>query len=371
MGPILAAKRELTEQDGVEGDDDGDRKPAGDAGVARAGEALHDVAAVDQQKQRDKSEGQCEAEDNLREDQYPERVKAGGDDGDGGDDSDGAAQEDGELDVEEALDDDLAGHDANGGGRQSRAEERDGEDGGGEGSEERAEGVVRLLNGGLEIAGVDEGDGGHEDHGGVDEPCAVHGDEDVDELVVQETAKDGAARQQGGLLANFEVLQRLAGRQSGAGELFETWLHQRGVEIDDVRHDGGAQHGDGGIDAVVEVLRGGAVEGGQQGGDGGELPVGMDEEDLEGVGDANDGDAAHDAALQPAEPGEVECEDGEDQNSGDERGDQQRLLGGEAAGVKQGAEEQVEADSGAEKFGEIGGHCGDFGGDPDRKSTRL
>ena len=232
-------------------------------------------------------------------------------------------------------------------------------------SEERAEGVVRLLNGGLEIAGVDEGDGGHEDHGGVDEPCAVHGDEDVDELVVQEAAEDGAARQLGGLVAHFEVLQRLAGGEGGAGELFEARLHQRGVEIDDVRHDGCAQHGDGGVDAVVEVLRGGAVERGQQGVDGGELPVRMDEEDLECVGDADDGDEAHDAALQPAEPGEVEREDGEDQDGGDERSRKQGFLGGEAAGVEQGAEEQVEADGRAEEFGEIGGDCGDFGGDPE------
>ena len=130
-------------------------------------------------------------------------------------------------------------------------------------------------------------------------------------------------------------------------------------------HDGGAEHGDGGVDAVVEVLRGGAVERGQQGVDGGELPVGVDEEDLEGVGDADDGDEGHDAALQPAEAGEIEREDGEDEDGGDERGDEQRLLGAEAVGVEQRAEEEIEADGGAEEFGEVGGDGGDLGGDPE------
>ena len=118
-----------------------------------------------------------------------------------------AAQEDGELDVEEAFDDDLAGHDSDGGGRQAGAEQRDGEDDRGGASEERAEGVVRLLNGGLQVVGVDEGDGGHEDHGGVDEPGAVHGDEDVDEFVAQEAAEDEAARKRRGLVAGCEVLR--------------------------------------------------------------------------------------------------------------------------------------------------------------------
>ena len=40
----------------------------------------------------------------------------------------------------------------------------------------------------------------------------------------------------------------------------------------------------------------------------------MDEEDFEGVGDANDGDEGHDAALQPAKAGEIEREDGEDKD---------------------------------------------------------
>ena len=171
--------------------------------------------------------------------------------------------------------------------------------------------MVRLLNGGLQVAGVDEGDGGHEDHGGVDEPCAVHGDEDVDEFVAQEAAED---ERRGGAWAGRGLEScRSRGREGGAGEFLEARLHQRGVKIDDVRHDGGAEHGDGGVDAVVEVLRGGAVERGQQGVEGGELPVGMDEEDLKGVGDADDGDEGHDAALQPAEAGEVEREDGEDE----------------------------------------------------------
>jgi hypothetical protein len=91
-------------------------------------------------------------------------------------------------------------------------------------------------------------------------------------------------------------------------------ISQRGVEIDDVRHDRGSEHGHGGVDAVVKVLRGGAVERRQKGVDRGELPVGMDEEDLEGIGDADDGDEGHDASLQPAKAGEIERQDGEDQH---------------------------------------------------------
>ena len=112
---MLRTERELAEQDGVESDNDGNREPAGDARAPCAGEAVHDVLAVGEQEQRYEREGQSEAEDNLREHQDAEWIEAGGDDGNGGNDGDQPAQEDWELDVEETLDDDLAGHDAYGG----------------------------------------------------------------------------------------------------------------------------------------------------------------------------------------------------------------------------------------------------------------
>ncbi len=99
--------------------------------------------------------------------------------------------------------------------------------------------------------------------------------------------------------------------------------------------------------------------------DGGEFPVGVDEEDLECVRDADDGDERHDAALQPAESGEIEGEDGEDEDGGDEGSGEQRFLGAEAVGVEQRAEEKIEAYGGAQEFGEVGGDGGDLGGDPE------
>ena len=111
----LGTEGELAEQNGVEDDDDGDGEPAGDACAARAGEGLHDVCAAGEQQQRDEREGQREAEHDLRENEDAQRIEAGGDDGDGRDDGDEAAQEDGELDIEEAFDDDLTGHDSYGG----------------------------------------------------------------------------------------------------------------------------------------------------------------------------------------------------------------------------------------------------------------
>ncbi len=57
----LLSEGELAEQDGIECDDDSDGEPAGDAGAARAGKAVHDVLAAGEQKQRDEREGQGKA----------------------------------------------------------------------------------------------------------------------------------------------------------------------------------------------------------------------------------------------------------------------------------------------------------------------
>lgn len=75
---------------------------------------MHYIGAVGEDQQRDKREGKREAEHDLREHEDTQRIEAGGDDGDGGNDGDETAQEDGEFDFEEALDDDLSGHDADG-----------------------------------------------------------------------------------------------------------------------------------------------------------------------------------------------------------------------------------------------------------------
>ena len=102
---------------------------------------------------------------------------------------------------------------------------------------------------------MDKGDGGHQDHGGVDEPGAVHRDEDVDEFVMEEAAEDGAARKMGGAVARGEFIECLGGGERRAGEFFEARLHQGRVQIHDVGHYRSAQHGDGGVDAVVKILR--------------------------------------------------------------------------------------------------------------------
>lgn len=106
---------ELAEQDGVQRDDDRRGEPSGDAGSRRGAEGVHYVTPIGKDEQRDEREGQREAEHDLRENEDAQRIEAGGDDGDGRDDGDEAAQEDGELDIEEAFDDDLTGHDSYGG----------------------------------------------------------------------------------------------------------------------------------------------------------------------------------------------------------------------------------------------------------------
>lgn len=191
--------------------------------------------------------------------------------------------------------------------------------------------MIGVLDGGRGEAGAGEGDGGHDDHGGVDEPGAVHGDEDVDEFEAEIAETDAAARGFG-----------------GPGELLQARLDKGGVEIDDVRHDGGAKHADGGVEGVLEGVR---VEAGYEGGKGGGLPIGVDEKDLEAVAKADDTDEEHDAAFEPLEAGEIECEDTENGDGGDEGGGEERLGGGEAVGLHPGAGEEIEAEGSAEEFG--------------------
>lgn len=238
-----ASSRQLHHEDGVEHDDDGDDRPTGDAGAGGAGKGLHDRAAAGKDEQGDKSGGEGEAEDDLREGDDPKRLEAHGDDEEGGDDGDEAAEEDGELDIEEAFDDDLAGQDADGGGGQAGAEEGDGEGGCGERAEERAEGVMGDLDV-VDDDAVGKGDGGHDEHGGVDEPGAVHGGEDVDEFEAEEAEAGSFSR---------AAAARGTGRSVGCGEFFETGLDECRVEIDDVGHDGCAEHADGEVDALVEA----------------------------------------------------------------------------------------------------------------------
>jgi hypothetical protein len=130
-------------------------------------------------------------------------------------------------------------------------------------------------------------------------------------------------------------------------------------------HDGCPEHGHGGVDAVMKISRGGTVERRHQRVDGRQLPVGVDEKYLECVGDADDRDEGHDAAFQPAKAGEIEREDGEDQDAGDQCRDEQGFPGADAVRVEQRTEEEVETDRGAEEFGEIGGDGGDLGCDPE------
>ena len=138
---------------------------------------------------------------------------------------DDAAQEERDLAVDVALHHDLAGERADARGREARGEQRDAEDDVGVATDDRPEPAVGLVDvADLRQAARVEDARGHDQHGHVDEPGDRHRDHDVDLL----EAEDAPA---------------LVG--VGADDAA---LRERGVEVDDVRHDrraedaGGQQH---------------------------------------------------------------------------------------------------------------------------------
>src|SRR5690348_7188818 len=125
------------------------------------------------------------------------------------------------------------------------------------------------------------------------------------------------------------------------------------MQVDDVRHDRRTQHSHGDVDAL-------AVEHGDERVQGDVAPVGPDHQHFDGIANADDADEEHDAEFELAVAPEFEQQNKEDANGGDDGGDQQNF--GLAPAVEQEArtKEQVKAERGAEKFGQIGGHGGEL-----------
>ena len=83
-----------------------------------------------------------------------------------------------------------------------------------------------------------------------------------------------------------------------------------------MRHDGGAEHADGVEDAAAADL-------GEEGVEGDKLPGGVNEGELGGVAEADGGDEADDSELELAEAAGFQREQGEDEEGGEQRGEQE------------------------------------------------
>ena len=116
-------------------------------------------------------------------------------------------------------------------------------------------------------ADVEEHRGGHDHHGRVYEKRAVHGEGDVDQLMAEVLA----------LALAVEDVRPV--------------LDEPGVEVDDVRHHGRADHGDGNVDrAQLDPWNEHAVQDPRG--------IGVRNEDLDDEGRADDRDERHDRELE-------------------------------------------------------------------------
>src|SRR5579883_573397 len=104
----------LPQQKEIQRYHDAHRQPAKPVRDRTVHEVAHDLAVAGEKQERNEGKGQRKAQDDLREDEYPQGVQAAGDDDDGGDKGEQPPQEDAEADIEEAFDDHLSGHGADG-----------------------------------------------------------------------------------------------------------------------------------------------------------------------------------------------------------------------------------------------------------------
>ena len=173
----LSAHGGLDEEPGVEqGNDDGGG-PGEALEPAAVDEPAHELAIAGEEDEGDDGEAELEGEDHLAEDEelLGSLFSGDGDNEDGGDDGEAAGDEAaeplGDADVDEALHDNLAGEGAGNGGVLAGGKQSDGEErAGAGGSDERAEELVGVLDGGdLKVAGAMEDGGGNDEDGGIDE----------------------------------------------------------------------------------------------------------------------------------------------------------------------------------------------------------
>ena len=177
-------------------------------------------------------------------------------------------------------------------------------------------------------AGVEEESGGHDEHGHVDHAREPHGDHHVGAAEAQELALLG-------LVASLDAR-----------------LGERGVQVDDVGPDRGAEDPDREQHAV------GAGEGRDEPG---REPARVDAALHEVVQEAEQDEAEHgrDRQLEAPIPPALEREDGEGHDRGHEPGREQGH-----------AEEQVEGDGRAHELGQVRGDGDGLGLDPEPEADR-
>src|SRR5579871_3796826 len=322
------AAQSLEEQQRVEGDNHGGgevSKPIGAMGVAQMS---HDIGAARKNNQRDQGEGQGKAQHHLGEHQNLQRVKTDGNHHDCRNHGDQAAKENGKLDFQEALDDDLSGHGAHRRRREAGQQEGYAEGHGGKTAQQRAQGLMRLFDRHDVAAGMSEYGGSHDDHGGVDQPGAVHGGQHIPQFIAH------VAHAVHGSVWRPLFL------------LLDTVLHQRRVQVHHVGHNRGAQHAHGNINA-----------GGSQVGNDNVMrhavPLRMSEKDFHRVAGSNAENKSHDHLLQAAETVQFGGQNEKHADASEQGGEQQVDI-----------QQQIETEGSTEEFGQIGSEGSQFGGGP-------
>ena len=187
---------------------------------------------------------------------------------------------------------------------------------------------MRRLNGIYRHAVTEKYRRGHDQHRRVDQPRAIHCQKNVQQFHPP-------------VMMLFAV-GRLAARQ-----------HERGMQINNVRHHGGAQHRNGDVDRRRlhvrnnDPLRDFA-------------PVRLAQEHFVRVREADHGDEAHNDAFQPLKTGLLEHQNEHHDDAGQY-----------CRGKHSNAEKKIEPERRAQEFSEIGGHRGNFRGKPQSERHPL
>src|SRR5579871_1188400 len=171
--------------------------------------------------------------------------------------------------------------------------------------------------------------GGHHNHGGINEPGAVHGHKHVDEFVVQ----------------MLEFSYQLA---RGAMErvLFGASLHQSRVKIDYMAHYGGPQHSDSDINAMRADL-------GNRDMVSHAAPIWVNLEYFNGVATSDEKYKHHHKLFQTPESVQLHRQHEENKHCGHQ-----------SRGEHIPSKQQIEPECRSQKLGEVGGYRRDFGGYP-------
>ncbi len=322
---------------GVEEEDGRGDDPGDDGGEPRIGEFAHLGAVARKLDQRDHREGQLKAENHLAENkQRGDFVLAGETNNQGGrNDGDGAGDEPAkpglEPKVEKTFHDNLAGQGAGergvlAGGEQRTSEERAGE----AGPEDGAEELVGVSDFGdvVKAAGV-ESRGAKNENRGIDKKRKAKGERGIED----------------GISHGFPPITH------GGAECAS--LNDAGVQIQIVRHDGGAQDADGDVEhfAVAKDLRT------RDEADGCFAPKGVSEKDFVSETNGDRTDKRDDESFDQAEAPPLQRQNDENVECGDKN-----------AGQKRQAKEKFQRHRRAENLGKIAGGNGDFADYPKKQT---